>query len=458
MQKQDLMDKILSLKTFRYLTPKDAGELVRLGKVYAFEEKTAVYFPGDPIKGTHFVLEGSLVTYKGKETREYYGPRDHLGISALIWPSSIDQTCQGYSPGKSFYLSRDAFLTFVKGDSGRKKRLLLGLQEALPEGDPLLLAMARFKVPKKKKTRGAWDMEKEIPLIETRPSGLMLLPKFFVPLVFLFAQFPLGFALENWLEDTDPNLIWALPSFLILLSLVVIMALYFQWRTDKLTLTTEFLVRKKFLFSQRGWEIVKIPLDQVQALSIKRSGFFQSLFGLNSLEFSTSAEKGTLEFHHLSDARSWEEQIAHILEQGRRHMDGLEKEAMRQFLSQHWPGRKVLEALDIPGVGEEEKPRHQATKGPSLFSYRWREGENLFFRRHPITLVVNSLLPILLGGSLTLVDLFGLHLGLGSDPSPYLEYLCGGAGDITTGRGPLAILGLDFGPLYGWEAFFDGLG
>jgi hypothetical protein len=91
--------------------------------------------------------------------------------------------------------------------------------------------------------------------------------------------------------------------------------------------------------------------------------------------------------------------------------------------------------LDIPGVGEDEKPRHQATKGPSLFSYRWREGEKFILpapSHYPGGQQPSTDTP---GWEPTLVDPFGLHLGLGYDPSPYLEYLCGGAGDITTGRG-----------------------
>jgi hypothetical protein len=79
---------------------------------------------------------------------------------------------------------------------------------------------------------------------------------------------------------------------------------------------------------------LKIPLDQVQALSIKRIGIFpEPCLASTTLEFSTSAENGTLEFHHLERrAIAWEEQIAHILEQGRRqHAEGLEKEAMRQI-------------------------------------------------------------------------------------------------------------------------------
>jgi hypothetical protein len=397
MQLDTLTEKIRGFDVFSCLNQKDIHSLLALGEVFAFTEKSAVYFPGDPIKGAHFILEGSLVAHTGEDQRQYFGPRDVLGLESLIWPSSIDFTSQGYTRGKCFYLSRDSFLTFIKGDSGRKKRLLLGLCDVLPEEDPLLKALKKFKVPQKKKSRGAWDMEKEIPLLQARPSGLMLFPKLLIPLILLLSQFPLGYALESWFPSTDRNLLWALPSFFIFVCAVVLLALYLQWRSDRLILSTEFLVRKKFLFSQRGWEIIKIPLDQVQALSIKRKGFFQTLFRLNTLEFTTSAENGILEFHHLEDAGAWEEQIAHILEQGRKHSEGLEKEAMRRFLSRQWPSRKVLEKIDIPGVGIPVEPEHEATKGPSVLSYRWREGENLFFRRHPVTLLINSLLPILLG-------------------------------------------------------------
>jgi hypothetical protein len=95
-----------------------------------------------------------------------------------------------------------------------------------------------------------------------------------------------------------------------------------------------------------------------------------------------------------------------------------------------------------------------------VFSYRWREGENLFFRRHPVTLVVNSLLPILLGVGILWGIPFSLHLGYGIRPVAHTlsPYLLGLWDIVLLGRRPLAFLGLDFRPLYGWEAFFDGLG
>jgi hypothetical protein len=83
-----------------------------------------------------------------------------LGLESLIWPSSIDfRLLKDIARGKVFILSRDAFLTFIKGDSGRKKRLLVRFA-GVPylKVIPSCWLLARFKVPKKKKpgVPGTW--------------------------------------------------------------------------------------------------------------------------------------------------------------------------------------------------------------------------------------------------------------------------------------------------------------
>ena len=175
-----------------------------------------------------------------------------------------------------------------------------------------------------------------------------------------------------------------------------------DWRNDYFVITNKHISHREFELRTFRTQLNKIPVSQVQSVTVERPTFSANLFNIGSVRITTASSVGTILFNGIDDPG----EIEDVLNKLRRRVQAMDaavaQTRMRQSVTSHFQ----LGSEMRPIVDEEElfagtdllaaRPNSGFWDSASrLFEWRMEDGPVITYRRNYLILLWEFLPPIL---------------------------------------------------------------
>lgn len=177
-----------------------------------------------------------------------------------------------------------------------------------------------------------------------------------------------------------------------------------DWRNDYFVITNKHISHREFELRSFRTRLNKIPVSEVQSVTIERPTFLSNLFNVGNVKITTASVIGTVRFNGIDDPGEVEE-ILDSLRSRQQNMDAaVAQSTMRSSVERHFqidPGISPIreEGEEIVNVN----PANQQSMGYFLsrwFNWRVEEDGVITYRRNYFILFWEILLPALVLGLL----------------------------------------------------------
>ena len=374
----------LKLKLFPFFSSYKEGELKKIYDYvdeWEFTEGSVLAFPQDTWDQAFFILSGSLSLEREGDkagVRTYFGPGEVWGLDHLEGLCLGDGVVKGHTPGKLLVLSKSPWEQFQIRTRGKGKSSL---------HLPSLAKKWKFLFPGEEFIRlsrsSRWFL------------ALNLIPWFLT----LILTVLLGFGFYNSFGGVQGRVFLGFLG--ILTGLVSIFGggiTYWLWGRQLLILTGTSLVRREFSGKLKHSGVQKIPLSEIQSLTVEKKGFLFSLLQIGTLRVKTSALGGEIVFPGLSRPETWEHSVGQLKQNLNHQSQKATRENLRTLLREKIgqpAGVKVLKTAKIPQNKTQRRNDWE------------RSGDNMIFRKHPRLLLKKIWWGLLGLGTMILLGVLG---------------------------------------------------
>ncbi len=247
-------------------------------------------------------------------------------------------------------------------------------------------------------------LPEELVELYVRRSRWYLLLRILVPAIGLLV-FPMW---TFWaLNAQPPESFWnGWPQLIIPLLLFVVFGLwlgfqFLDWHNDYFVITNKHLAHREFSLRTFRTTVIKIPIDQIQSVSIDRPTFVANLFNFGTARVTTAAQAGAVYFDNIDAPRQVEE-VLNRLRQRVKVMDAARAQTtMRRSIEGHFQVNAGYEMVldEDEDEAEEFVPATTFADRWSAFKRRYQgrveERGAITYRKHFFVLFKVTLWPLM---------------------------------------------------------------
>ncbi|MFN2136473.1 MAG: PH domain-containing protein [Candidatus Promineifilaceae bacterium] len=384
-------------------------ELLALNQIaqeYSFTPDAIIAYQRDLADSMYIVRSGRLYAKEVDErgivrennTRQY-GPKDFFGAEWLFQLGSFPATVTGKENGKVIVIKGDQFRQFLRA-----------YPEAIERLEPVVDAEGVWYsgLPE-----DVWEIATKLPLVErrthigpirllpdeiveyySRRSTVFLLERILWPLLGLILLPMLAF----FLIPTDTTLLRFLR-----LGAIILPALFFgillvlrllDWRNDYFVITNKHISHREFELRTFRTQLNKVPISQVQSVTVQRPSFIANLFNIGSVRITTASNVGTITFDGIDNPGEIEE----VLNRLRREVQAMDvataQTTMRRTVTSHFALSSdmqpihdqddLFEGEDLLALGARPSIWDSVS---GLFDWRLEDGNVITYRRNYLILL-----------------------------------------------------------------------
>jgi CRP-like cAMP-binding protein/uncharacterized membrane protein YdbT with pleckstrin-like domain len=391
------------LQIFSDLYEEELEDLAQITDEYEFETGAAIAYQRDIADRFFIVRSGRLVGRQVDEQglvqeRKFYMPGDYFKDVWLFTPRVHDMTINAAAPGRMMVIEEKKFLPFLINNPSILEALELS-DDARYEAEHSQAAMPGREA---KKLNLLTD---EIVEYNERRTPLLLLIEIIIPVILWFVF--LYLAVDLWV--TDRHVLSILSGIATVISFGAVLFLYIDWANDFFVITNKHLVHNEFDLRRFQVNINKVPIDQVQSVQILRPNLLQNLLNVGSARITTASRAGVILFDFIHDPKVVEETLNKLRQRVLAMDEGRVQAVMRASIEQHFNSPPAYTKVVDPDTVIAAGSKAQLTFGERFrqwISSRVEEGDTITYRKHFLTLLVQTWWQILLGILALLIGLF----------------------------------------------------
>ncbi len=400
----------------------DDAELLALSQIAQecdFEESSIIAYQRDVADGMVIVKSGRLYAQevdpqgvvRDANTRQYLS-KDFFGAEWLFEAGTHPATVTGTHDGR---------IILIRGEDFR--RLLISYPDAIHRLEPALDDDGQWYggMPEE-----AWEKADKLPLtgrrerigpivllpdelVEyySRRSTIVLLESLFWPMLGLIFIPLLTYFFIRGATTTMQALGAVFVGIAVLVFGGIIAFRLLDWRNDYFVITNKHISHREFELRTFRTQLNKVPVGEVQSVTVERPTFLSNLFNVGSVKITTASMLGTIRFDGIDNPM----EVEGILEGLRqRHVSvdaAIAQSHMRMTVERHFqidPGvNPITDEEDELGSGELLRPAQQRQMGyffSRWFNWRIEEDGVITYRRNYFILFWEILLPALVLGFL----------------------------------------------------------
>lgn len=400
---------------FTDLTEDELRALSAISKEYQFDREAVIAFKGDVADTMVMVKSGRLygqsVDSRGivRESRSYTAgdyPHDYFGATWLFKPGVHSLTITGAEPGRVIMIKNRDFLEFLADNPGAlanlepvyddEGNLIAGLpQEAWEEADKLRprdqpqrlgqVHLMPSELVEYYSRRSVWALFLELfgPIATLIVVTVLLLLIPDTTALFIFGQYGLI------------AIVWLVLGFIILFRL-------YDWYNDYFVITNKFIYRRDFNLRSFRTQYTKVPLEQVQSVTVAKPNFWANLFDFGSARITTAAQAGVVWFDQIDDPGEVVQALDKLRSRSRAYDSALAQTTMRQSLESYFDMKPEYEPVagDEEEVEDEEEGSRFGGFGLGerirrAFQLRLVDGDVITYRKNRLVLLREIGLPLL---------------------------------------------------------------
>jgi uncharacterized membrane protein YdbT with pleckstrin-like domain len=391
---------------------------------YTFEQGAIVAYQRDLADSMIIVMEGRLFSreidsqgrVREENTRDYT-PEGYFGEKCLfapeIQPATVEATHSGRYieiPGEDFRIflaNRPPVLSRLEPVFNAESQLISGLPKSAWE-----LAQ-QLVVEDSGSDESSTSSERLI--FQTRQSRLHLLWQLILPGIFLlFAAFFLLISLTQ-IGGFQPGTFWNIFAFIvILICTAVILYEVYDWYKDVLRVTDQYITLDEFDFGSFTTIMIKVPIHQVQTVSILKPSIIANILKLGGIGITTASNVGEIRFNYIRNPIAVMEIITAAVREAQSAEEAATLSDMRSAISSYFNIESGTQPVDNGSQPTADIP---IKRRRNLWPFRFRivEGDTITYRRN-ISVLIGSLgKPILLTISIAVAGIIiGSLFGSGS--------------------------------------------
>lgn len=330
-------------------------------EVWSFQEGDLVRFPDEASPGPTWVAEGCLVVLDAEAPR-YVGVRERLEAPPGLW-------IRGQTAGRFVVVPEASWAGWLRAFPDAAEALGAEVPPPLPRGlvrSPLVLEPG------------------EVPVHVFRKAPLFLFLRAALPSSFFLLFLLFGLVLQLGLQPSVPAaVLWLLPGLGMAVTAALVALVAWEWWVSVLAVTDRSVILRQIDVWAHRSDFEKLALERIREAMFRRTGWFDALLGLVSLELEGDSPKGRLIFRGLA--------------RDSRFLSAME--GLRVKRAAAAPGRRVIRQALAGRAGGARAPVLEKAaaktdlRGPRVTRLSWRVEKDgvLWFRRHPWVIFRRSL-------------------------------------------------------------------
>lgn len=408
-----LIEFLDQLPIFKNLTEDQLDDLADICQEYEFDEGAVIAYQRDVADSLYIVQNGRLYAQtldkQGvvRSSKQYF-PGDLFKEHWLFAADTHPATVTAASDGQMVVINGQEFLKFLIANPD----VLPNLEPEDDDDSGSGLSHAGWEEAQKVKGRSDRKstavnlLPDELVEYQARRSRWYLLIKLFWPVLGLILLPSIIYImLTNW--GTSNTITLVIMGIIAFAFFVLILFRLIDWANDYFVITNKHLIHHEF--DLRGFRITinKIPVKQVQSVSIEKPSLLANLFKIGTAKVTTAAQKGIITFDNIDDPRLVQEALTRLTSRVRALDEGEAQSVMRQSLENHFEIPPPLREYDDEEQEEEETlTTTRLTMWQRIKNrYAWRvvEGNTITYRKHIFVLIAGVWIPALIALGLTAV-------------------------------------------------------
>jgi hypothetical protein len=440
---------LAELPIFYNLDAQAIEDLARITVEYEFDEGAVIAYQRDVANSLFIVKEGRLFARAldnngiARETRAYT-PGQYFGETWLFAPSVHSATVKGSESGRLLVIDGPAFLHLLEANHRIVTQLAPAMDE---EGNPLGLSAEGWEEARKllvRSSRRGPDvglMPEELLEYFSRRSVWFLLMRLLLPLVLVlvapvvYVLLPEGIGLVRIFR-------WAAPMLILGFGLFLIAWRWLDWRNDYFAITSNNLMHREFDLRHIRIDLIKVPISQIQSVSIDKPSFIANLFNIGDARITTAAVTGLVVFDNIDKPEKVRETLNRLTSRVRSMDTAQEQAAMRRSIEQHFELDPFLRSVDGPAIPRNAVPKPEGFWAAFVtrFGSRVEVGNVITYRKSFVILLKYIAAPLLGFVALFVGTYVMVQLGVSNSINA-----------LVTGIGFLVILGWFIWQLENWR-------
>jgi membrane protein YdbS with pleckstrin-like domain len=392
--------------------------LSQIAKECEFEEGSVIAYQRDVADGIVIVKSGRLYAQEVDQygrvrqtnTREFT-ENEFFGAEWLFETGTQPATVTGTHDGRIITINGEDF-----------RRFLISYPEAIHHLEPVI---DEDGVRYSGLPEDAWDRADRLPLKEkrerigpirllpdelveyySRRSTIVLVTSLLWPVIGLILIPMLAFYLISNSTTTSS----ALRAFIFVISTAffgaIIIFRLLDWRNDYFVITNKHISHREFELRSFRTQVNKVPVNQVQSVTVERPTLIANLFNVGSVKITTASVVGTVLFEGIDNPQ----EVEGILDGLRRRVQTMDEAVaqtyMRNSVERHFqlePGVKPID--DEEDHVDEDLGGHRGVGYFFTHWFNWRveEAGVITYRRNYFILFWDILLPVIVLGIILMI-------------------------------------------------------
>ena len=401
----------------------DDAELLALTQIAQecdFNKDSIIAYQRDVAEGMVIVKSGRLYAQqvdpqgvvRAANTRQYL-PKDFYGTEWLFETGTHPATVTGSDPGRIIIINGEDF-----------RRFMISYPSVIPHLEPVVDEDGQWYSGL---TEEAWEKANKLPLkahrdhigpvrllpdelVEyyARRSTVVLLESLFWPTLGIIVVSLFTYFFIQGSSQTTSTIALFLAGVVVILLIGMIIFRLLDWRNDYFVITNKHISHREFELRTFRTQLNKIPVSQVQSVTVEKPTFLSNLFNVGSVKITTASAVGTVRFEGIDNPF----EVESILEGLREHHENMDaamaQTNMRTTVERHFQIDPGVKPVQEDQTGDEDflKPADQLGFGfffSKWFKWRIEDGEVITYRRNYFILFWEILLPTLIFGFLVLI-------------------------------------------------------
>ena len=385
---QEKLDFLGSLQIFADLKRDELLELARIAVPYEFERGAIIAHKGDPTEQFYIVWSGRIEAFEIDErnvaTRVgVYGSGDCFHDIWLFAPGIHETTLRAATDGVLLTIGEEDFFYFMEE---HPNAIIDISEEASDELDhSRMQALTEHRVERIALQPG------ELIEYESRRTQLLLLVEMLPPMLFaLIVPTVVIYMMGN---STVGNRGWLqVLAFVVLGIPPLLLATYrfIDWYNDYLWLTTKHIVHREFDLRTFSTQTIKLPLDNVQSVSVIKPTLLETLLRVGTVEVKTAAQNKGLKFDKISQPQGVEEIYNEIRQRERSLVEGRTRAAARSVLRRQFAVPDGMTAIDEGTVETKRREIKRSGKRIRRRGARFEIGHTIVYGKHWVVLFLRT--------------------------------------------------------------------
>ncbi len=402
--------------------------LNQLAQEYTFDRDSVIAYQRDVADSMYIVRDGRLYAkevdnqgiVRDTNTRQY-GANDFFGAQWLFDEGTHPATVTGTDPGNIIIIEGEDFRQFLRAYPDSVNRL-----EPIVDQDGKWFAGLPPDV---------WEIAEKLPLVErrrrigtirllpdeiveyyTRRSSIFLLERLLLPALGIILVPMLAYFLtpgDSFAMRAMRILGIFLPilffGFLIVLRLL-------DWRNDYFVITNKHISHREFELRTFRTRLNKVPITQVQSVTVDRPTLTANLFNIGSVRITTASNLGTIVFNGIDDPSEVEEVLNNLRRRVQAMDAAVAQTNMRQSVTNHFQlGSDIRPISDENEIFNDEdllvvrlRPGFWEST-TRLFEWRIDDGNVITYRRNYLILLWELVLPLLVLMGIVALGVAGVY-------------------------------------------------